>query len=121
MVRCFDDVQQKHGAIDVCLNAAAYLSDQGTIKDQPVVEFWASFDIGVKGSYMVAQQFLRHCAEAGAMLIGVNSLIAHMAAAHVESAPASYASSKIAVATVSCTSRWRRRIRTSAVIRCSPA
>ncbi|KIX03319.1 uncharacterized protein Z518_06871 [Rhinocladiella mackenziei CBS 650.93] len=95
---CFNDVRTKYGPIDICLNAAAYLSDQGTVKDSPVSEYWASFEIGVKGSYIVAQQFLRHCSDHDAVLIGVNSLIAHIPAVHVDSAPASYASSKIAAA-----------------------
>ncbi|KAJ9612933.1 hypothetical protein H2200_002874 [Cladophialophora chaetospira] len=95
---CFREVSQKYGTVDICVNAAAYLSDKGTIKDSPVSEFWASFDIGVKGTYIVAQQYLRHCTRSkDPVFIAVNSFIAHLPGSMVETAPASYASSKIAV------------------------
>lgn len=98
VAKCFGDIETKYGPIDVCSNAAAYLSNKGTVRDSKVSDFWASFEVGVKGSFIVAQQFLRHCSDQDPVLIGVNSFIAHLAAVHLETAPASYASSKISVA-----------------------
>lgn len=95
---CFRDITFRYGRIDVCIHAAAYLANKGTIKDTKLSEFWASFDIGVKGTFIVTQQFLHYCSEHSPLLVAVNSLISHLAAVHVDSAPASYAASKIAVA-----------------------
>lgn len=95
---CFKNFVDTHGPIDVCVNSAAYLSDKATIKDGSLADFWASFEIGVKGAFILAQQFLRNCSRAGAVLVGINSLIAHMPASQVDAAPASYASNKIAAA-----------------------
>ena len=94
----FADFADTHGPIDVCINSAAYLSDKATIRDGPPSDFWASFEIGVKGAFILAQQFLRHSSPTGAVLIGINSLIAHLPASQVDAAPASYAVNKIAAA-----------------------
>lgn len=95
---CFRDVTFRYGRVDVCVHAAAYLADRATIKETKLSEFWSSFDVGVKGTFIVTQQFLNHCSDKDPIFISVNSLIAHLAAVHVDSAPASYAASKIAVA-----------------------
>ncbi|EXJ56039.1 hypothetical protein A1O7_08970 [Cladophialophora yegresii CBS 114405] len=95
---CFASLTHRYRGIDVCINAAAYLSDQGTIAAGPVSEFWKAFEVNVKGGFIVAQQFLRNGSRDGSVLIGINSLIAHLPASIVEQCPASYASSKIALA-----------------------
>jgi NAD(P)-dependent dehydrogenase (short-subunit alcohol dehydrogenase family) len=95
---CFAHFVKTHGPIDICINSAAYLSDKATIRDGSVEDFWASFEIGIKGAFILAQHFLRNCSRTGAVMVGVNSLIAHMPASQVDAAPASYASNKIAAA-----------------------
>lgn len=98
VAKCFAEIASQYGPIDVCVNGAAYLSDKGTIKDSPLDEFWRAFEVSVKGGFIIAQHFLRNASQQGAVLIGINSLIAHLPASVVEQCPASYASSKIAVA-----------------------
>lgn len=91
------DVTVQYGPIDVCFNAAGYLSDSATLKSSRLSDFWAAFDVGLKGLFIVTQQFLHHCAPSDAVLISVSSIAAHLPAADVAS-PASYAASKIAAA-----------------------
>jgi NAD(P)-dependent dehydrogenase (short-subunit alcohol dehydrogenase family) len=115
VAECFASLAQQYGGVDICVHAAAYLSDQGTIATGPVGEFWRAFEVNVKGSFIIAQHFLRNArlhssssnssegeskseSERRPVLIGINSLIAHLPASIVEQCPASYASSKIALA-----------------------
>lgn len=93
----FTNISRDLGPLDICINGAGYLSDAGSIALSPLSNFWPAFEINVKGAYIIAQQFLQH-ASANPVLIGINSLIAHMPASEVEMAPASYATSKIAQA-----------------------
>jgi NAD(P)-dependent dehydrogenase (short-subunit alcohol dehydrogenase family) len=54
--------------------------------------------ITVKGGFIIAQHFLRNAAPTNPVLIGINSIIAHLPASSVDQCPASYGSSKAALA-----------------------
>ena len=75
------------GPIDILVNSAAHLSDQATVAESTLANFSDSIEITVKGGFLIAQHFLRNRSENDPFLV---SLIA------VTTAPASYASSKIA-------------------------
>ena len=97
----FEDVQARYGPVDIAINSAAHLSDKGTIHETSLQNFWAAFEVTCKGGFLVAQHFLRNCnsSENGGdlpVLISFNSLLGPMPATAVTTAPASYASSKVA-------------------------
>ena len=83
--------------IDVLVNSAAFLSDKGAIKDTPVSNFWTAFEINVRAPFILAQHFLRNCSADG-VFMAVSSSLSHFPGSAVTTAPASYASSKIATA-----------------------
>ena len=94
----FSEFAKASGPIDVCVNTAAYYSNKATVKDGDLADFWEAFEIGVKGAYIIAQQFLRNCSDTGGVLIGINSSGALLPASSFTPSPASYASHKIAAA-----------------------
>jgi NAD(P)-dependent dehydrogenase (short-subunit alcohol dehydrogenase family) len=94
--KVFQDVRVNCGPLDIVINSAGHLSDKGTIAESSLSNFWNSFEITVKGGFLIAQNFLHHCSSNDPVLISMNSLLAHFPAEHVGTAPGSYASSKMA-------------------------
>lgn len=96
----FDAVAKEHGPIDVCINGAGHLSEAGKLHESSLSNFWDSFEINVKGSFLVNQAFLNQPGPEGRerVMIFMNSGIAHFDAKGVATAPASYACSKLAQA-----------------------
>ena len=94
----FEDVKRNFGPLDVVVNSAGHLSDKGDITESSLSNFWDSFEITVKGGFLIAQHFLHNRSDASRdpVLISINSLLAPMPASAVRTAPASYASSKMA-------------------------
>ena len=92
----FQAVKTRYGPLDVVVNSAGHLSDKGTIAESSLSNFWSAFEITVKGGFLIAQSFLHNCSGNDPVLISMNSLLAHMAAEQVGTAPGSYASSKMA-------------------------
>jgi NAD(P)-dependent dehydrogenase (short-subunit alcohol dehydrogenase family) len=95
----FKDVRSKCGPLDVVVNSAGHLSDKGTVTESSLSNFWDSFEVTCKGGFLIARAFLRNYNDkpgSDPILISMNSLLAHMPAPHVKSAPASYAASKVA-------------------------
>jgi len=78
--------------IDVLVNNAAYRSGLHTFNDAPLDDWWRGFEVNVKGSAIVAKEFLK-LATKNAALINVTS-----GAAHVPPSPllSSYQASKSA-------------------------
>ena len=87
----FSAVRQEIGQVDVCVNNAAYLPDQGSVAQSDLNDFWHGFEINVKGGIIVTQAFLKHAAASSATLINITS-----GALHIPYIPgyASYSSSK---------------------------
>ena len=96
----FDAVAKDHGPIDVCVHGAGHLSEPGKLHESTLSNFWDSFEVNVKGSFLINQAFLSQPAPEGRerVLIFMNSLIAHLNAKTSKTAPASYACSKLAQA-----------------------
>ena len=94
----FKDVKSNYGPLDIVVNSAGHLSDKGDISESSLKNFWDSFEITVKGGFLIAQHFLHNRSDASRdpILISMNSLLAPMPASAVATAPASYASSKMA-------------------------
>ena len=83
------------GVVDVVVNNAGYLPNAAPIKDSAVAEWWRGFEVNVKGSFVVAQAFLK-VASANATIVNVSAAMAHMQ----ERLPgfSSYAASKLSSA-----------------------
>ena len=100
VAKVFSDVKQRYGPLDVLINSAGHLSDKAPIADSTLSKFWDSFEITVKGGFLTAQYFLRNCSSSAngsdPVYISFSSLLAPMPAYAVATAPASYASSKMA-------------------------
>ena len=93
----FKDVKATYGPLDIVVNSAGHLSDKGSIAESSLSNFWDSFEITVKGAFLIAQHFLHNRSDSSRdpVFISFNSLLAPMPASTVR-APASYASSKMA-------------------------
>lgn len=92
----FRDVKEHYGPIDICVNSAGMIADKGTIEETSLSNFWESMEVTIKGSFLITQHFLRTRSSNDPVLISYNSLLAHFAATDVKTAPASYATSKMA-------------------------
>ncbi|OAL24594.1 hypothetical protein AYO22_05383 [Fonsecaea multimorphosa] len=64
--------------IDVLVNNAGYQNINKPVLDFDIDEWWKCFEINVKGSFLVAVEFLRHCSpDNNSVLINVSSILAH--------------------------------------------
>lgn len=86
------ETKEKLGPIDILISNAGYMSSAATVKDSDVIEWWKSFEVNVKGNFLLAQAFLNNMAENPTIL----SLTT--AGAHIPAIPSlsSYAASKLA-------------------------
>jgi NAD(P)-dependent dehydrogenase (short-subunit alcohol dehydrogenase family) len=96
----FKNFVAKHGAIDILVNNAGFLNDsKSPAHSFPLQDFWAGFEINVKGSFIVTNAFLQPSitVEQGATVIAISS-----GAAHIMPLPnmSGYAASKLASAKV---------------------
>lgn len=94
MKTVFETTKKDYGLIDVIVSNAGYLNTPGPIASAPLADYWSTFEINVKGTLIVAQEFLR--AQAGSpntTFISINS-----GAAHIPYIPdySAYTASKIA-------------------------
>jgi NAD(P)-dependent dehydrogenase (short-subunit alcohol dehydrogenase family) len=79
MKAVFETTKKEHGLIDILVSNAGYLNTPGPIASAPLDDYWATFEINVKGTIIVAQEFLR--AQAGppnATFISINSGASHI-------------------------------------------
>ena len=93
--KAMDNAFATIGTVDIVVNNAGYLSDLASIKDSALDEWWRGFEVNVKGSFIVAQAFLK-VASANATIVNVTAGMAHLQ----EPVPgfSSYAASKLASA-----------------------
>jgi NAD(P)-dependent dehydrogenase (short-subunit alcohol dehydrogenase family) len=94
MHEIFSAVKAQFGSIDIVVSNAAYLSDLADIHNAPVDEWWAGFEVNVKGGLIVTQAFLQN-ADAGATLINISTGLVHM---YFGPSLSSYTASKLATA-----------------------
>ncbi|OQV07501.1 hypothetical protein CLAIMM_11926 [Cladophialophora immunda] len=73
----FNTVEAVVGKIDVLVNNAGYQNVNKPVLDIDIDEWFRCFEINVKGSFLVALEFLRHCKERDAVLINLSSILAH--------------------------------------------
>lgn len=96
----FASVLAEHGPIDVCVHGASHLSEAGKLHESTVSNFWDSFEVNVKGSFLINHAFLNQGGPSfkTRVLIMMNSSLAHVDAGSQKTAPASYAITKLAQA-----------------------
>lgn len=97
--RVFDETLSKYGPIDICVYAAGHLSQQGKLTESTSSNYWDTFEVNVKGAFLINHAFLNQSAEDDRerILIFVNTALAHLPPAATVG-PASYAISKLAQA-----------------------
>lgn len=98
--RTFDNIESAFGKADVLVNNAGYHSQKQPLFELDIDDWYRNFDINVKGSFIVAVEFLRH-AKPDAVLINLSSIVAHYGVRRGYSKHGSgYAASKIAITKV---------------------
>ena len=73
----FQDVESVVGAIDIIVNAAGHLSDGSQVVDSTLANFWNSFEVQVKGTFLMVRQFLRRHGSYDPIFISLNSLVSY--------------------------------------------
>jgi NAD(P)-dependent dehydrogenase (short-subunit alcohol dehydrogenase family) len=94
MKTVFETTKKDYGLIDVLVSNAGYLNTPGPIASAPLDDYWSTFEINVKGSIIVAQEFLRaNAGSQNATFINISS-----GAGHIPYIPdySAYAASKMA-------------------------
>ncbi len=95
----FTDFCVREGPTDILVNSAGHKSDKGTIAETTLVNCWESLETTCKkaasSSHSIPQNH-NTSTHADPVLISMNGLVAHMLASQIKTAPASYASSKMA-------------------------
>lgn len=90
----FEAILKAVGRIDILVsNAGQHGSTATSVAAAKVPDWWAAFETNVKGSFLVAQAFLRQ-ARQGSFLLNITTGLAHMPV--VMPGSSSYASSKLA-------------------------
>lgn len=82
------------GQVDILISNAGYASDTVPISGSKLSDWWAGFEINVKGAFIVTQAFLKVAAK-DAVLVSVTAALAHMTPWTGHS---SYTASKLAAA-----------------------
>ncbi|KAL1875089.1 hypothetical protein Plec18167_005759 [Paecilomyces lecythidis] len=57
--RLFEKVKAEFGHADILVNNAGVLAGGGAIHEEDPSEWWKNFEINVKGSFLVTQQFIK--------------------------------------------------------------
>ncbi|KAF2265556.1 NAD(P)-binding protein [Lojkania enalia] len=95
----FQTAKSTFGDIDIVINSAGYFPDKGLLKDTSVSNFWTAFEVNMKGSFLVAQAFLRTCPPSEKhpkILIILSSALAVYPGSLMKSVPAAYPITKLA-------------------------
>ncbi|KAF2764048.1 hypothetical protein EJ03DRAFT_378926 [Teratosphaeria nubilosa] len=74
----FTDVKSTLGPIDTLVNCAAHLSDNSEVTNAALSDFWSAFEVNVKGSLILMQQFVKHKSDKDPVYISITSGLAHM-------------------------------------------
>ena len=90
----FNAIKEVVGPLNILVNNAAYFSGANPVLSESVDEWFKSFEVNVKGSYLVAKAFLQVATKAPT-LVNITSAIAHMPSTYFPGFSA-YAASKIA-------------------------
>lgn len=97
----FQAVYKHAGPIDIVINAAGHLSEPASLRDTTVSNFWDSFDVNIKGAFLISRAFLQQCVKKDSkqrVLMILSSFLGHIPASQITTAPASYSISKLASA-----------------------
>ncbi|KAJ9615905.1 hypothetical protein H2200_001982 [Cladophialophora chaetospira] len=78
----FSKIESVIGSVDVLVNNAGYQPTAQRYQDATIDDWWMGFEVNVKGSFIVTQEFVRHAALARAKtaaptLINISSVLAH--------------------------------------------
>ena len=116
----FDEALSRYGPTDICVFAAGHLSLRGKLSESTVSNYWDSFEVNVKGAFLVNHAFLNQSAEddRDRVLIFINTALAHLVPSQTLG-PASYPISKLAQAKLvehsAAENKDRKRFKTYAV------
>lgn len=78
----FSTIDSDLGCVDVLVNNAGYQPTLQRYREAAIEEWWLGFEVNVKGSFIVTQEFVRSAARAtprrsSATLINISSVLAH--------------------------------------------
>ncbi|EXJ70976.1 uncharacterized protein A1O5_05969 [Cladophialophora psammophila CBS 110553] len=78
----FSSIESTLGKVNVLVNNAGYQPSPKLYRDAEIDEWWKGFEINVKGSFIVTQEFVRRAApalsdNAEPVLINISSVLAH--------------------------------------------
>ncbi|KIW22233.1 uncharacterized protein PV07_12139 [Cladophialophora immunda] len=82
ITEAFSSIESNLGKVNVLVNNAGYQPSPELYRDADIDEWWKSFEINVKGSFIVTQEFVRRAAQDPSsktepVLINVSSVLAH--------------------------------------------
>lgn len=99
MQSVFQRVLSEHYHIDILIHGAGHFAQPGSLAVTPLSNFYSSFDVHVKGSFLLNQAFADHKGTAkDQVLVCMSSFICHLDATASKTSPASYGISKLAQA-----------------------
>jgi NAD(P)-dependent dehydrogenase (short-subunit alcohol dehydrogenase family) len=78
----FSTIESAFGNVNVLVNNAGYQPTPQRYRDAAIDEWWRGFEVNVKGSFIVTQEFVQHAAlatskTAAPTLINISSILAH--------------------------------------------
>lgn len=99
----FSTIESELGSVNVLVNNAGYQPDIQLYRDATLDEWWKGFEVNVKGSFIVSQEFVRRAALATSKvatptLINTSTVLAHWGIRHgYVNGHTSYSGAKIAM------------------------
>ena len=80
--KTFCSIESAMGNANVLVNNAGYQSSPQLYRDADIDEWWKGFEVNVKGTFIVAQEFVRRAAPASSddvtpVLVNISSVLAH--------------------------------------------
>ena len=76
--QAFEATEREVGKVDVAVANAGFMSNQVIAAESDVADFWASFEINVKGAFLTWQAFIAHKGNNTPTFISLNTAAAHV-------------------------------------------
>ncbi|KAK9241982.1 short-chain dehydrogenase, partial [Lipomyces tetrasporus] len=92
--QAFAAIKDAFGPLEIMVNNAAYFAGASSILDEPIDKWLTSFEVNVKGTFLVAKAFLA-ISNPTPTVVNITSAIAHMPSSYFPGYSA-YAASKMA-------------------------